>query len=171
MLHGYLQRAAALKGRMSREPFIGDDAQRILIAGGFGVPLDLFGGHIVDGPFGQVMVVWSQGTRRRSDAEVADHELLIVVKQYIFWFQVAMNDLLIVRVLQRGRYLTHVASHLFGREQYSSFMAFSQTAMNGVRHHQKWRIRAIDAGIEYRHDVGMLKVKHHRLIEKLCTIF
>ena len=118
-----------------------------------------------------MVIAGSQGTRLRSDAEVADHELFIVVEQYILWFQVAMNDLLIVSVLQRGCYLTHITSDKLRGELRPSRMALSQTAVNGIWHYQKWRIRAINAGIEYWHDVGMLKVKHHRHIEKLCSIF
>src|SRR5262249_31620426 len=96
-----------LKRRCATEPLVDDDAQRVLVAGRRRLAMKLFGGHIggcTDNPRRNgggailcVVLVWTDGY-----AKIAQHKRFVLCEQHIFRFDVAVYDLPIMGILQRG---------------------------------------------------------------------
>ncbi len=97
MLHGDF-RERSRKRATAAEPFIDDDAQRVLVAGEACFAAQLFGRHV-----GHRTADIAALQRMRDDdrgAEVAEQGLLAAVDQDIFGLYIAVYQLVRVRVLQ-----------------------------------------------------------------------
>src|SRR5438105_13537308 len=95
----------ALERALSAEPLIGHNPEGILIAGKSGFALYLLGSHI--GPRAS-MLLRTERFRRGSeqcDAEVAQQHLLILVEQHILWFDIPMDEIALMVIVQRRRHL------------------------------------------------------------------
>src|SRR5579871_1564870 len=89
----------ALKRALSRQPFIDDDPQRILVAGEVGASLELFRGHIGDSPYNLLALLRGRTLDDQRDAKVAEQNLVVFADQHILRFHIAMDQILIMRVL------------------------------------------------------------------------
>lgn len=108
MLTGDLGKGA-VKGAGSREPFVDHHRQRILVTGRAGLALKLFRGHIARGAGHVLHTLGARGLGEQSNAKVAEQELLASSHEQVLWFDVAMNEVLVVGVLQGGGGLLDVA--------------------------------------------------------------
>src|SRR5258706_14780129 len=106
MFDGDFRRGAA-KWTLSTQPFVGHDAERVLIAGRYRMRPQLLRRHVGNGPG----YIWGvPGTRARShqsDAEVAQQDFVAATHQHVLWFDIAVDHLPVVRVLQGIGYLAH----------------------------------------------------------------
>ena len=110
----------AVKGPVSAQPLVGDDGQRILVTGGTWVRLNLFGGHVGDGADGFLCELSACTLRDHGDAEVAEQNFPVAPQQHILRLDVAMDDFLVVRVLQRARDLVDILYDGFNTKSFST---------------------------------------------------
>src|SRR5437660_8904025 len=90
----------ALERTLSAKPLIGHNAEGILIAGKSGFALNLLWSHI--GPCASMLL----GTERfrsgskQCDSEVTQQHLLILVEQHILWFDVPVDEIALMGIVQ-----------------------------------------------------------------------
>ncbi len=83
-------RTGAAKGWLPRDPFIDHHAQGILITGGTGFALDLFGSYVERGPGGTLS---GEGVERRlhhGNAKVREEHFVLRGEEDILWFDVTV---------------------------------------------------------------------------------
>ena len=69
----------AMKGALARQPLVDDYTQRVLVAGGAWVPLELFGGHIRGGASHALRLLVARTLRHRGDAKVAEQDVAALI--------------------------------------------------------------------------------------------
>lgn len=82
------------------EPFVDDDAQGILVAGGAWMALDLFRCHVGHGPTHVLCALIARTLSDDGDAEVGEEEAVVLTDEHVFGFDVPVNDTLIVSILE-----------------------------------------------------------------------
>src|SRR5579859_7076267 len=98
MLEGDLCKCS-LKRAVPTEPFIDDDPQCVLIAGGTRMALDLLGSHVQDRPR-DVLRVLREGTMcGQRNTKIAEQHLLPRSHQHVFWLHVTVNESLVMSIL------------------------------------------------------------------------
>ena len=129
----------ALKGALAAEPFIDYSPKGILIAGGTWVPLDLLRGHIGDGTPGLLLthVERAGAVGDRGQAKVTQQHLFAPSQQHILRLDIAVDDLVLVRILQSVGHLLDVGDERRERDHLSLGMAPPQGTIGGILHHQK----------------------------------
>ena len=103
----------AIKGRMSTEPFVGDNRERILIACSLGMPLQALGSQICGRP-GDCHVLFPGNllsnlldldlqipgiTASDGDAEITQGHIVRSPGQHILWLDIVMDDVLFMGIL------------------------------------------------------------------------
>src|SRR5258706_5706029 len=110
MLDCYLSKRA-VKGTCSTQPFVHHDAQRVLVAGGNGLRLNLLRSHVSNRPC-QVLdtscAVIVRTLRHQGNAKVTEQHLVATAQQHIFGLHIPVNYLLLMSILKRGRNLVYV---------------------------------------------------------------
>src|SRR5262249_15193910 len=116
------------------EPFIGNDAEGILVAGRAGMGGDLFGSHISNGTRHILCAIIMRTMRNQSDPEIAEEDLVMLTNEHILRLDVTVYDLAIMRILQCLRNLLDIVDH--GRDgKWGSFrVAITQSATRSVVH-------------------------------------
>src|SRR6266852_21377 len=89
----------AMKWTISTEPFIDNDAQGIVVAGGAGFALDLFGRHIRDRADHVLRALVARTLRDESEAEVAEQDIVVSSQQHVFRLHIAVDQLFMMRML------------------------------------------------------------------------
>ena len=116
MLAGYLAEGA-VEGTLSGEPFVDDDAQRVLIAGLARLAPQLFGGHVVSRAAQLLQALLARALRDEGEAKIAQQDVVAPPQQHVIRLDIAMDKLLIVRVLQAVRNLLDVGNDGFERKR------------------------------------------------------
>src|SRR5690242_14950685 len=89
-----------MKRTVSTEPFIDNNAERILVALSTGLALDLLRGHIGHRASHVLDTLIARTLRDQSDAKVTEQDVVATTEQHIFWFDIAVNHLCLMGVLQ-----------------------------------------------------------------------
>ncbi len=89
----------ALKGTLSAEPFVRNDAKRILIASRAWMGLDLLWCHICNGASDVLRILVLRALRDQGNAKIAQQYFLIATQQHIFWLHIAVNQPLVMCIL------------------------------------------------------------------------
>lgn len=147
-------REGAMKGAISTEPFIDDDAKSILITGRFRMGLDLLRGHIGDGSGSVLVWLGTYALNHEGDAEVAEEYFVVAIQEHVLWFDIAMDKHLIVSILQGGSDLGNVGDDGVYGELRSLGVALAQVAAGGILHDEK-RGAVLYAKVEDLDDMGM----------------
>src|SRR5215472_329651 len=101
-------RKRAMKGTVSTEPLVDDDAQGILIAGWAWMSLDLFRSHICNRSSYILCMLVAGTLSHQGNAKVTEQDLAASPKQHILWLDIAVDKLLIMGVLQAIRDLLDI---------------------------------------------------------------
>ena len=104
------------------------------------------------------------------NAEVAEEHFVASVQEHVFRFDVAVDEVLIVGVLQGGSQWGGVGENGRERDLCPFGMFVTQGAVGGVIHDQKGDILAIDAKIKQGNDMGMAQAEGSRLVNKFLEL-
>ena len=88
----------SVKGTVSTEPLIDHDAQRVLVTGRARLAPQLLGCHVGDGP-GRVLQRLAGTGSGDDQPKVAEQDFAGASQQHILWLDVAMDQLVLVRIL------------------------------------------------------------------------
>src|SRR5437899_11127349 len=124
MLHGNLGKGA-MEGTLATEPFIDDNAQRVLITCRAGVRFDLLGGHVSNSSSQITWLLVTRALGHQGNAKVTEHHLIVWPEQHVFWLDISMNNLVLMSVLHSLGDLLDVEDDLFQGEARSFWIALS----------------------------------------------
>src|SRR4249920_2539939 len=113
----------AMKGTLATEPFIDDNAQRVLITCRAGMRFDLLGSHVGNGSGYIVWLLEARALGYQGNAKVAEHHLVVRPEQHVFWLDISMNNLAIMSVLKGFSDLLDVGDDLFQGQTRSFWIA------------------------------------------------
>src|SRR6266700_4530526 len=147
-------RQRAVKRALSAQPFVGHDAQRILIAGWYGMRLKLFRRHVGNGSGGILGLPGACDRVHNGDAEVAQQDFVVAAQEHIFRFDVTVNQVLLMSKLQGVGYLAHVGEHDLKRETRPLWMTLAQVAVGSKVDDQKG-CGAVHTKVEYLYNMRM----------------
>src|SRR6266568_2854288 len=71
------------------------------------------------------------------NAKVAEHHAPIFAQQHIVWFDIPVNQLMLVGILQGAGHLLHIRENLWEWERLPARMAGTQRPERCVLHHEK----------------------------------
>src|SRR5438874_3138495 len=89
----------AVKGAISAEPFIDDNAQRVLVACRSWFALNLFRSHVGDGANDILSPVVTRTLGNERNAKIAEQNFVVASYQHILGFDIAVNQLFVVCIL------------------------------------------------------------------------
>jgi hypothetical protein len=101
--------------------------------------LDLFWGHGVDGASVTLRLERGGAVGHRSQREIPEHHLLLFIEQHILRFDIAVDLLVLVGVVQSSRHLGNVANHGWQGYGTPEWVQVVQAAMRGIFHDQAER--------------------------------
>ena len=135
------------------------------------MPLNLLRGHIGNRAGHLLRHLGQRALRDHRDAEIAEQDLLASSKQQVFRFNVAVDNFLVMRILQSGRDLPDILDHLSKRQPLAAWVALAHRSIGSVVHDQKWRV-ALQAEVQDANDIGMNQTDESaRLRTKALDIF
>src|SRR5258708_6323185 len=169
MLHSNLCKGA-IKGTLATEPFIDDNAQRVLITCWAGMRFDLLGSHVGNGSSHIVWLLEARALGYQGNAKVAEHHLVVWPEQHVFWLDVSMNNPVLMSVLQGSGDLLDVGDDLFQGQARSFWIALSHGSIGSITHDQIGS-GALDSKVQETDNVRMLQVGNgSRFLTKLPHI-
>ncbi len=128
----------AFEGAGVAEPFVDGDGEGILVGGWAGFALDLFGEHVVDGAC-RVLDVHGGGTMGgNGDAEVAEQDVGRRFEQHVPWLDIAVDQFLVVSMLQGGGNLHDDGDDAGGRGEWLAGVALTERAALDLRATQRY---------------------------------
>src|SRR6266571_1700992 len=152
MLVNHLIEGAA-KRPGTREPLVDNDAQGVLVAGYTGHALQLLWSGVRDGAL-EVFQDSIQVLGFDGDTEIAEQNFVIWAEQHVVRFDVAMDQFLIMDVLQGIGNLLDIIYNGRKWEACTFRMLLAQVAFRSIVHNQE-RSVILYTKIKYRHDMGM----------------
>jgi hypothetical protein len=126
----------AREGTFSGQPFVDHDGQGILVAGGLWFAANLLGCHVSQrAPNGlhAHRIAMAQG---QSETKIAEEDVIIGTDEQVLRFEVAVNKLLIVRVVQGGGDLLNVGNNGGQGNALPLRVASAQGAAMSIFHHK-----------------------------------
>src|ERR1700730_1519693 len=84
----------------SAQPLIDYNPKRILIGGRTGLPFNLFGGHVSHGPYRIRGILRIGAVSDKRGTKIAQQDFVMPANEHIARFYIAMNEVLVVRVLE-----------------------------------------------------------------------
>ena len=142
----------ALKGTLPTQPFVHHNAKCILIARRTRLALNLFWGHVGDGACHVLGALVARTLGDGGDAEVAEQDLVTPPQQHILWLNIAMDELLIVGILQGFGDLLDIADNGGQRQRDAFGMSVAQRAVGGVVHDEE-RDAILDIEVQHTHNM------------------
>ena len=111
-----------------------------------------------------------RGLRHRGNAEVAQQHFLVAPQEHIFWLDVAVNEPLIVGILQPIGHLLDIGQNGARRQRHAATMAGAQRAIGGIVHYQIGDA-ALYAKVQHLDNVRMAQARDGlRLGQKVIEI-
>src|SRR5579863_7221542 len=107
-----------LERPLPAEPLVDNDAERILITGKRGFPLQLLRSRVRQRTGHFLRTEQFRRLSKQSDAKITEKDLLRRAKQYVLWLDISVNDVVVMGILESGGHL-HGVSHR-GRERETS---------------------------------------------------
>ena len=146
---------------ISAQPFVDDDGQSILITCQNGLALYLFRCHVCDSASGipRGHTLSTCALCHGGDAKVTEQDFVVAAHQHIFWFDIAVNQLLIMGILQGRSNLLYIRHNDTDRDWYTARMALAQGAIGRIFHNKK-RSGAFDPKIQHTYNVRVYKVSN-----------
>src|SRR5579872_4216698 len=89
----------ACEGNAAAEPFVDDNSQGVLIAGGSRVSLNLFGGHVGDCAYNLLRTLEARTLHDDGYAEIAQENFVAPPDEHVFGLDVAVDEFFVVGVL------------------------------------------------------------------------
>ncbi len=117
MLAGNLVKRS-LERALTNQPFIGDHSQRILIAGRARMPLNLLRSHISCRACYRLRALLARRLYKRRNPKITQQHLATAADQHILWLHIAVNQPLVMRVLQRLGNLLEIGRNRGRRERH-----------------------------------------------------
>src|SRR6266852_3963894 len=156
MLDGNL-RKRAMKGAISTKPFVNNDTQRILVASRSRMGLDLLWSHV---RYRSCHILRSLITRtlyHGGDAKVREQYLIALSHKHVLWFDVAMDESLVMGILQGVGDLLDVGDNRRKGQDCPFGIALAQRATCGVAHDEERGV-IDDIKVEDAHDVRVFEM-------------
>jgi hypothetical protein len=147
----------AFKGTLTTEPFVDDDAESILVAGGTCVSLNLFWGHVGNCANGNLHAHGRGAVGSRSNAKIAEQDVIALANEHVFGLDIAVNELLIMGIPQSVSDLLHIGNYGQEWDVLAFGMTFPQCAMRTIVHQQEWDTIG-DIKVQDTYDVRMHKL-------------
>src|SRR2546426_11415956 len=114
------------------EPLVGNNGQGVLVTGKDGFPSNLFRSDIGDGSGHGLGTEKFGGRSQQGQPKVTEDQFLRRTQQHVFWLDVPVNDVLVMRILESGGDLLDVEGHCSRWEM--------RTARITVAYRSSWRI-------------------------------
>src|SRR5579859_2820304 len=124
----------AIERTCTTNPFICHDTKRVLITGFDRLTTNLFRSHICQRARVPLIIQGVRAKSNRSYTKITEPDLRILAEENIIWFNVAMNNTLVMSILQSLSYLLHIAHDNIER-QAGSF-GLTQPAIRNIVHDQ-----------------------------------
>src|ERR1051326_3971019 len=144
-----------MKGPRACEPFIGHNAQRVLVAGRDWMPSYLLGGH-VGNRRSILRALKTHPLLQNRNAKISEQQLPPRVQQHILWFDIAVDDALVIGMLQGAGRLLDKGKNRRWRYRDLLRKTSAKAAALGVWHHQV-RHAALHAKVQQTSNVRMRK--------------
>src|SRR6266480_8048679 len=93
---------------LATEPFVGDNAEGILITGECGFSLQLLRRYIQRSASSLLRTEQFRRGSEQGEAKVAEQDVLVEVQQDVLWLDIAMDDATVMSVLESSSYLLNV---------------------------------------------------------------
>src|ERR1700687_4909449 len=93
---------------LAAEPFVGDNAEGILITGERRFSLQLLRRHIRRGTSFLLHTEQFRRGSKQGETKVAEQDVLVEVQQDVLWLDIAVDDATVMRVLESSSYLLDV---------------------------------------------------------------
>src|SRR2546425_11514054 len=93
---------------LAAEPFVGDNAEGILITAERGFSLQLLRRHIRRGTSSLLQTEQFRRGSKQGKAKVAEQGVLVEVQQDVLWLDIAVDDATVMSVLESSSYLLNV---------------------------------------------------------------
>src|SRR5579884_3605053 len=159
MLHGHFNEGT-VKWELAREPLVDHNSQSILVTLRVWSAQELLRSQIRGG---SSHLLWQfertvgMGVRcEDGKAKVTEQDVIVRTEQHVLGFDIAVDESVIVGVLQGGSYLIDIANNGLEWQARPLWMAHTQGAARSVLHHQKGRT-LLDREIEHAHDMRMIQ--------------
>src|SRR5712692_6263174 len=105
-------------------------------------------------------------------AEVTKQDLIVWSQQHVLRLDIAMDQSLVMGILQRCRNLGDVRDDYVQGQACSSRVALAQRPIRGIGHHQEGDVIRIDAKVKQLHDIGVLQAEGGAgLVDKPFQVF
>src|SRR5579883_852739 len=114
-----------MKGTVSTQPFVDDNAQGILIARRSRFPLNLFWRHVGDCSHYILRILVTRTLSDQGHTKITQQNFVFSPKQHVFWFYIAMDQLFVMRVLQGYCYLFHIGYNRGQRQNRAFWVALA----------------------------------------------
>src|SRR5436305_3346718 len=155
---------------VATQPFIDNDTHGVLITGGNRMGLNLLGGHVGDSSRRVLSILGVCTMGEDGNAKVAEQDLIISPQQHIFRFDVAMNHLFLVRILQSLSYLLDVGNDDIERKLRPMGVALTKVATGSIVHDQK-RGCTFNPEIQNLDDMWMTQARNSACLGKKAFDF
>src|SRR5436305_2189431 len=97
-----------MKWAVPTEPFVDDNAEGVLITSGTWMALDLLWGDVGHGSSHSLRALIARALSHNGNAKVRKQHLLMLPDEHVLWFDIAVDDALVVSILQSGGHLLDV---------------------------------------------------------------
>src|SRR5260370_5478568 len=122
------------------EPLVDHDCQGVLVAGGKGIAQTQFRSRVPRRASYPLPMAGPLPQERYP--KVSEQHLVVPSEQDVFWFDVAANQVTLVRILQGSGDLLHIGNNLGRRWTSATWITLSQGAVRGIFHDEKGRVRS-----------------------------
>src|SRR6266568_1438352 len=155
------------KRRGAAEPFVHHHAQGILIAGGPSLLLNLLRGHVDGGAASLLLFPGFCTVSKGCNAKITQQDVVIWPQQNVLRLDIAMDALVIMRILQGPSYLIRIDHYGVQGQACSLRMTSAQGAIGGIGDDQERGIVLANAKSEKLGNVGMLEIEGAGFIDEL----
>jgi hypothetical protein len=157
--------------KLASDKLVGETSQCVLIAFFADCSLKLFGGHVVKGA-DNGGALHAFGRQSGGDAKIGQESFTSGIEEDIFWFNVAVDDVLVVGELERLPDLGEDGKHLLhGKRLRAAIKSVAQRTLWGVLGDEIGDV-VIEADIQQRQDMGMFQLfEQLRFLKKLIPFF
>src|SRR5262249_51063631 len=109
------------------------------------------------------LLVEQQRARRvcyRHYTKVGEQQGLISTEQHVFWLYIAVDQAVLMQILQGSDQRPDIADHGGQRNACAFGMSLSERPTGNVLHHKVWDPLSTDPKIQHRDNMGMRELNH-----------
>src|SRR5579872_4861391 len=127
----------AFEWTSTAEPFVDDNPEGILIAGKTCLSLNLFWSHVGNRAKWNLRAHGRGAMGSSNDAKITEQDIVALSDKHIFRLDIAVNELVIVGILQSLSNLMNVGDYGRERDTLSFGVTLPKGAMRTIVHYQK----------------------------------